>query len=58
MNAVKLQIIVLHGITEMIMMNRRGYCLYFTYLVRGESVLDVNWSNNSIQLNPFVVVQI
>jgi len=39
-----LLIAALHGISEMIMMNRQGYCLYCTYLVWGESVLDVNWS--------------
>jgi len=42
----------------MIMMDRRGYCLHCTYLVWGKSVLDVNWSNNSTQLQLFVVVQI
>jgi len=30
---VKLLIVALHGISEMIMMNRRGYCLHCTYLV-------------------------
>jgi len=37
-------IVALHRISEMIMMNRRSYCLYCTYLVWGESVKDVNWS--------------
>jgi len=32
-NALKLLIVALHGISEMIMMNRRDYCLYYTYLV-------------------------
>jgi len=40
----------LHEISEMIIMNRRGYCLHCTYLVWSESVLDINWSNNSTQL--------
>jgi len=53
-----LLIVALHGISEMIMMNKRGYCLHCTYLVRGESVLHVNWSKNSTQLKRFVVVQI
>jgi len=39
-------------------MNKRGYCPYCTYLVWGKCVLDINWSNNSIQLKLFVVVQI
>jgi len=39
---VKLLIVALHEISNMIMMNRRGYCLHCTYLVWGESVLDVN----------------
>ena len=56
--AVKLWIVALHGISEMIVMNRRGCCLHYTYLVWGEWVLDVNWSNNSIQLKLFVVVQV
>jgi len=42
----------------MIMMNRRGYCPHSAYLVWGESVLDVNWSNNSVHLKVFVVAQI
>jgi len=37
-NAVKLFIVALHGISEMI---RQGDCLSYTYLVRGESVLDL-----------------
>jgi len=41
---------VLHGISEMIVMNRQGYWLYCTYFVWHKSVLDVNWSNKSIQL--------
>jgi len=31
--AVKLLIVALHGISEIIMMNRRGYCPHCTYLV-------------------------
>jgi len=48
----------LHGISEMIMMNRWGYCLHCTYLVWGKSIVDVKWSNHSTQLKLFVVVQI
>jgi len=36
----------LHGISEMIMMNKRSYCRHCTYLVWDESDLDVKWSNN------------
>jgi len=53
--AVKLFIVALHGISEMVMMNRWGCCLHCTYFLWGESVLDVNWSNNSTQLKQFVV---
>ena len=56
--AVKLLIVALHGISKTIMMNKRGYCLHNTYLLWGELVFDVNWSNNSIQLKLFVVVWI
>jgi len=40
---------MLHGISDMIMMSRQGYCLHSTYLVCSKSVLDVglNWSNDS-----------
>jgi len=56
--AVKLLTVALHGISEMVIINRRGYCRHCTYLVWGEWVLDVNWSNNSTRLKLFVVVQI
>jgi len=43
--AVKLLIVALHEISEMIIINRWGYCLHSTYLVWGKLILDVNWSN-------------
>jgi len=48
-----LLIVALHGISEMIMTNRQGYCLYCTYLVWGESVWDVSWSNKATLIEAF-----
>jgi len=46
-NALKLLIVALRGISEMVMMNRRGYCLWYcTYLEWTNRFF--NWSNEAM----------